>query len=259
MKKVQALLFDVDGTLADTERDGHRVAFNKAFAEAGLDWEWSVALYGELLSVTGGKERIRHYLDKYNPEFQRPGNFDQFVAGLHAAKTTHYTHLLANGEIPLRPGVERLLHEARELGLRLAIATTTTPENVSALLTYTLGESSMDWFEIIGAGDIVPAKKPAPDIYHYVMEAMNLAPEDCVAFEDSHNGIVAARDARLPTIITVNDYTRAHDFSGAMIVLDQFGEPDAPFTVLQGQAYGHQYVNIDMIRTLVAKQHAALS
>ena len=259
MKQVQALLFDVDGTLADTERDGHRVAFNMAFAEAGLDWEWSVALYGELLSVTGGKERIRHYLDRYNTAFKRPGNFDQFVAGLHAAKTTHYTRLLANGEIPLRPGVERLLREAREQELRLAIATTTTPENVTALLTYTLGEASLDWFEIIGAGDVVPAKKPAPDIYHYVMEAMNLAPENCVAFEDSHNGILAARDARLPTVITVNDYTRSHDFSGAMIVLDQFGEPDAPFTVIQGQASGHQYVDIDMIRTLVDKHYAAAS
>ena len=259
MKQVQALLFDVDGTLADTERDGHLVAFNKAFAEAGLDWVWSVELYGELLSVTGGKERIRHYLDKYLPDFRRPDHFDEFVAGLHAAKTAIYTQLLANGEIPLRPGVERLLREAREQGLRLAIATTTSPENVSALLTYTLGASSLDWFEVIGAGDVVPAKKPAPDIYHYVMEKMNLGPENCVAFEDSHNGIAAVRDARLPTIITVNDYTRSHDFTGAMIVLDQFGEPDSPFTVIEGEAYGYHYVNIDMIRTLAEKYHMAVS
>ena len=250
MKRLQALIFDVDGTLADTERDGHRVAFNLAFAEAGLDWEWNVELYGELLSVTGGKERIKFYLDRYNTDFRRPGNFDEFVAGLHAAKTTFYTRLLAQGEIPLRSGVERLLREARERNIRLAIATTTTPENVSALLNCTLGDGALEWFEVIGAGDVVPAKKPAPDIYHYVLEAMNLAPEECVAFEDSHNGILSSREARLPTIVTVNDYTRDQDFSGAAIVLDRFGEPDSPFKVLQGNACGHRYVDIAMIEAV---------
>lgn len=251
MSRVRALIFDVDGTLADTERDGHRVAFNMAFSEAGLGWEWSVELYGELLAVTGGKERIRFYLDKYNTGFRRPGNFNEFVAGLHAAKTTFYTRLLSNGEIPLRPGVERLLREAMEQGIRLAIATTTTPENVSALLNYALNPSAMDWFEVIGAGDVVPAKKPAPDIYHYVLEAMNLAPEECVAFEDSRNGILSAREARLATIVTVNDYTREHDFADAAIVLDQLGEPDRPFKVLQGDARGHDLVDLAMIRALV--------
>ena len=170
---LQALLFDVDGTLADTERDGHRIAFNQAFADAGLDWEWSPELYGELLAVTGGKERIRFYLDKYNPSFQRPAEFDSFVADLHKAKTKHYTELLNTGAIPLRPGVKRLLEEARAAGLRLAIATTTTPANVSALLKNTLGDEGESWFEVIAAGDIVPAKKPAADIYEYTLKEMN--------------------------------------------------------------------------------------
>ncbi len=255
MTALSALIFDVDGTLADTERDGHRIAFNLAFKEAGLDWVWSPELYGELLIVTGGKERIRHYLAQYNTGFEKPANFDQFVAGLHAAKTTFYTKLMSEGAIPLRPGVERLLREAREAGMRIAIATTTTPENVTALLTYTLGEASLGWFEVIGAGDVVPAKKPAPDIYHYVMEAMNLTPEQCVAFEDSFNGIRSADQARLTTIITTNGYTAEDDFTGAAVVLDQMGEPDDAFTVQSGDVFGHRYLNLDMVRAIHKAAH----
>lgn len=250
MAKLEALLFDVDGTLADTERDGHRVAFNRAFADAGLDWEWSVELYGKLLAITGGKERIRHYLDTYNTEFQRPKDLAEFIAGLHAAKTRHYTEMLGEGAIPLRPGVERLLRAARDAGLRLAIATTTTPANVSALLANTLGDDGEGWFEVIAAGDIVPAKKPAPDIYLYAMEKMHLQPEQCLAFEDSHNGILSTRDSHLATIITVNGYTHDHDFTGAALVLDSMGEPDAPFHVLAGDAGQYTYLDIPLLQDI---------
>ncbi len=255
MSTLSALIFDVDGTLADTERDGHRVAFNLAFEAAGLDWDWTPELYGELLAVTGGKERIRFYLEKYNTEFNKPGNFDEFVAGLHASKTSYYTKLMSEGAIPLRPGVERLIREAKAAGVRLAIATTTTPENVTALLTYTLGEESIGWFEVIGAGDIVPAKKPAPDIYNYVMEEMNLAPESCIAFEDSYNGIRSSVQARLTTIVTTNGYTAEDDFTGAAIVLDQMGEQDAPFSVQSGDALGHTYLNLDMVHAIHKAAH----
>jgi len=247
---LQALLFDVDGTLADTERDGHRVAFNQAFAEAGLDWVWSVELYGKLLAVTGGKERIRHYLDHYNTEYERPAALDDFIIGLHQSKTWHYTELLNTGAIPLRLGVMRLLQEARAAGLRLGIATTTTPANVSALLKNTLGEEGESWFEVIAAGDIVPAKKPAPDIYTYAMQAMNLSAKDCIAFEDSENGIQSSMGADLKTIITINDYTATHDFSGAAIVLDCFGESDHPFTVIEGDAGNKNCVDLEFVNAL---------
>ncbi|MBD3671195.1 MAG: HAD family hydrolase [Gammaproteobacteria bacterium] len=250
MPELKALLFDVDGTLADTERDGHRVAFNAAFRDAGLDWEWSEALYGELLSVTGGKERIRHYLDQYNTEFERPDHLDEFIAGLHKAKTAHYTRMLAEGAIPMRPGVKRLIQEARESGLRLAVATTTTPENVTALLEHALEAGSTDWFEVIAAGDIVPAKKPAPDIYTWAMDKMKLSPQECIAFEDSRNGILSSHAAGLKTIITVNGYTAEDDFSGAAIVLDSFGEPDAPFHVLDGDAAGKPCLDIELVKAL---------
>jgi len=253
--KLEALIFDVDGTLADTERDGHRVAFNQAFAEAGLDWDWSVDLYEKLLAVTGGKERMHYYLDHFNQDFPRPAALDEFIAGLHKSKTKHYTELLGQGAIPLRPGVERLLNEAREAGLRLAVATTTTPANVEALLVNTLGPDSMGWFEVIAAGDIVPAKKPAPDIYDYALQAMKLQPAQCLAFEDSENGIKSSMGAKLTTIITINDYTRDHDFNEAALVLDQFGEPGQPFTVLQGETEG-EYLNVELLRQIHAKHHA---
>ncbi|MBN2606575.1 MAG: HAD family hydrolase [Thiotrichales bacterium] len=250
MSKLQALLFDVDGTLADTERDGHRVAFNMAFEDAGLDWSWDEALYGELLAVTGGKERIRFYLDKFNTDFEKPENFDDFVKGLHESKTNFYTQLMAEGKIPLRTGVERLIKEAREAGMRMAVVTTTTPANVTALLESTLGPDSESWFEVIAAGDIVPAKKPAPDIYHWALEQMNLTPEDAIAFEDSSNGIQSSAAANLKTIVTINEYTKDDDFSDAVVVLDHMGEPGQPFTLLSGETFGQDYLDLALVHKI---------
>jgi HAD superfamily hydrolase (TIGR01509 family) len=247
-----ALLFDVDGTLADTERDGHRPAFNQAFQDAGLDWHWDVALYGKLLAVTGGKERMKYYIDHFRPDYRKPENFDDLVAELHKAKTRHYMALAAQGGIPMRPGVKRLLNEARAAGLRLAIATTTTPENVTVLLEHSLGSGTQGWFEVIAAGDIVPAKKPAPDIYHYALEKMGLNPADCLAFEDSENGLRASLGAGLKTLVTVNDYTLDHDFTGAMVVLSDLGEPGAPNRRLAGADLNQPFVDVAYLRTLHA-------
>ncbi|ANB01057.1 HAD family hydrolase [Ectothiorhodospira sp. BSL-9] len=232
---LKALIWDVDGTLADTERDGHRVAFNEAFAEAGLDWHWSVERYAGLLAVTGGKERIRYFLKQDAPTFEAPEDLDAFVAGLHARKTARFAAMLEQGRIPLRPGVERLLQEARASGVRLAIATTTSPANVEGLLRANLGEASIGWFQVIGAGDVVPDKKPAPDIYHHVLEGLDLSPAACLAIEDSGHGLAAALGAGIGTVMTVNGYTADEDFTGALAVLDHLGEPGRPCRVLRGE------------------------
>ncbi len=237
---LKALLFDVDGTLADTERDGHRPAFNAAFREFGLDWDWDVARYGELLAVTGGKERMRYYVERFRPDYSKPSDFEDLIVALHKAKTRHYTELLAGGGIPLRPGVERLLREARTAGLILGVATTTTPENVTALLRHSLAEDGGDWFAVIAAGDIVPAKKPAPDIYVWAMRQLGLRPEECLAFEDSENGLRASLGAGIQTVVTINDYPRDHDFSGALAVLRDLGGVGAPYQRLDAAGAGER-------------------
>lgn len=254
MGQLEALIFDVDGTLANTEKDAHRVAFNRAFADVGLPWDWSVELYGKLLKVTGGKERIRFYIDDWQPEVPQVGDLTAFIKDLHARKTQHYCDLLANEVLPLRPGVRRLIDEARAKGIRLAIATTTTPDNVTALLTHSFAPDAIDWFEVIAAGDMVPKKKPAPDIFLYALEKMNLRADQCVAFEDSHNGWLSARDANLTTVITVNNYTDTQDFTGADLVLDNLGEPDQPFTVISGNAGWTTYFDVAFAAELLRRK-----
>ena len=250
---LQALIFDVDGTLANTERDAHLAAFNQAFATIGLDWHWSNELYHELLKVTGGKERIKHYITDYLEEFDvtpYAENVGEFAKIVHAIKTENFISIISAGDLPLRTGVERLLREAKSAGLKLAIATTTTPANVDAIITHSIGKQWLDHFEIIAAGDMVPNKKPAGDIYTLALEHMGLEPEEALAFEDSQNGIHAATDAGLKSIITVNSYTATHSFDDALVVLSDLGEPNHAFTVLAGAPTEHTYVNVAYLQEL---------
>lgn len=221
---LRALLFDVDGTLADTE-EAHRQAFNQAFAELGFDWRWDRELYRNLLRVTGGKERLRHYWRLHHPDLAAHGDAVERAAEIHRVKTVHYVAMMrSGGAIPLRPGIAPLLNAAREAGLLLAIATTTTYDNIESLLKANLGTEAITWFGAIGAGDCVLQKKPAPDIYFWVMEKLGVAPAECLAFEDSQNGLVSATRAGLATVVSVNAYTEGQDFGSALKVLPDLSD-----------------------------------
>ncbi len=213
---LEALLFDVDGTLAETE-EVHREAFNEAFKQAGLDWHWDTPLYHELLGVTGGKERILYHVEREGL------NKDDFpferVAELHGAKTEVYVSRVNEGLIELRPGIKELLLEARAANMRLAIATTTSRVNIERLIRATLGEEGLSWFEVYVTGDRVAKKKPDPEIYELCLHDMNLPASSCLAIEDAPQGLASSLGAGIKTIITESAYSAGKDFTGAIKVL----------------------------------------
>lgn len=222
----KAIVFDVDGTLADTE-DVHRQAYNRTFAEAGLPWHWDPALYARLLEVTGGKERMRHFVEGFAPDFERPADLDALILRLYRRKTELYTAVVRDGGMPLRPGIAELIRRAHAGGVRLAVATTTAMENVEALFDANLGPGWPRLFDVLGCGDQVPRKKPAPDIYRWVLDRLGLQAADCVALEDSAVGLAAARGAGLRTFVTVTAYTRGQSFEGAQAVFEDLADLDA--------------------------------
>ncbi|SPF79499.1 HAD-IA family hydrolase [Pseudoprimorskyibacter insulae] len=202
-----ALIFDVDGTLAETE-EAHRAAFNRCFLEAGLDWHWSQADYAKLLKVTGGKERMQHHRDACGS-----GPCDDQIAALHRRKTAIYGDIIHGGGLALRPGIDALMGSARAAGLKLAVATTTSRANVDALTRACWGRDAAHVFDVIAAGDEVPRKKPAPDVYDLALSRLGLPPDQCIALEDSRNGLVSAKGAGLRVLVVPATYTQdeTHD------------------------------------------------
>lgn len=218
--QARALIFDVDGTIAETE-EVHRKAFNAAFAKTGLDWCWGRAIYKRLLQVAGGKERIRAFDElRGGPPLLSVAD----IAELHRIKTTIYGELIAGGGCPLRPGIHDLLAAARRRGQRLAIATTTSRDNIDVLLTAALGKDWADLFVAIVAGDEVPSKKPAPDVYLEVLSRLRLPASECLAIEDSGNGLISASLAGIPVLISRSAYFRDDDFSAALLAVDDLTE-----------------------------------
>jgi HAD superfamily hydrolase (TIGR01509 family) len=224
---LKALIFDVDGTLADTE-SAHRQAFNAAFRDVGLDWHWSESLYAGLLDVTGGKERLQHYWQLVDPRQAGASHARSTIDAVHAIKTRHYDALAGAGQLPLRPGILRLIRAAGEAGMAVAIATTTTPANIDALLRMPFGGNWRSLFAAVCDAASAANKKPAPDVYLAALDKLTLRAGDCLAFEDSHNGLRAACAAGIPTIVTPTAYTRGHEFGGALMQRPHLGDPEHP-------------------------------
>ncbi len=256
---LKAVLFDVDGTLSETE-EAHRAAFNETFRAEGLNWHWNREQYRGLLSVAGGRERIRFFIDTNRPDMfgrEADQDLDGWIARLHKDKTRRYGEKLSGGELKLRSGVERLVRGVRDSGLRLAIATTTSRINVDHLLANNMERDAADCFEVFGTGESATDKKPAPDVYLWVLEKLALPPEACIAIEDSANGLHAARGAGIPTMIATSPYTEGGDFTGAAAVMDRLGEPDRPFRILHGDSRGKTFVDVELLRHWHSQNAAA--
>ncbi|MBN1227763.1 MAG: HAD-IA family hydrolase [Deltaproteobacteria bacterium] len=224
MSEIKALFFDQDGVIIDTEKDGHRVAFNETFKKFGYEFQWDIEKYHELLQISGGKERMRHY-------FQAEGFFsnlnkdkeDQLIADLHKAKTEIFINLIESGKLPLRPGIKRLMKEAMAADILLGICTTSNERAANTIAKKILKEIE---FSFVLAGDIVSKKKPDPEIYLLALKKTGLKPEECVVVEDSRNGVLAAKNAGMYVIATTNVYTEEEDLSEADIIVTCLGDPD---------------------------------
>ena len=248
---LEALIFDVDGTLAETE-EAHRKSFNEAFAAFGVDWCWDKELYRELLQVTGGKERLQHYIDAWKPRGSEVV-LARF-AEIYDETSVRYAALVNAGGAPARPGVRRLITEAHERGVRLAIATTSLRGSIDVVLRAMFGEEGPSWFAVIAAGDVVARKKPALDVYRFVLDTLGCGAGSCVAIEDLENGVKAARAAGLPVIAAPSYYLKGDDFSLATSVLSDLGEPDRPCRQIGGLRFDRDYVDIDGLNGWLSKR-----
>jgi len=251
MRKLKAIIFDVDGTLAATE-ETHRQAFNAAFKEFDIPFQWSVSEYIELLNISGGKERILKFLQ--SKEFKAPvnGSLRDYTLKVHQRKSEIYREKLIAGHIGLRNGVERLIKEARQKGISMAIATSTSTANVETVLKSALSEDALSYFETLVSCDLVADKKPSPAVYQYALANLGLKPENCIVIEDTSNGNRSALAAGIQTVISTHPLTVDEDFTGASLIIDQLGEPEKHFTVSSGNSYGAGYVDVDLLEKIIS-------
>jgi len=252
---LRAVLFDVDGTLADTEALGHRPAYNRAFRELGLQFRWGPKLYRRLLKQPGGRERLKYYFESERPplgehQAEADANMDAWVSRVHELKSRHFKRYMRHGRVPLRAGIARIMREARESGVQLAIVTNASRKTLHPVLRYSMGPELAAEIAVIASGEEVRNKKPAPDLYRLAMQRLGVTPEECVVLEDSEMGLEAAYAAGLPAVVTINSDTLAQDFSEAALVVSSLGEPGAPTRVLRGELGQYPWVTLDTLRRI---------
>lgn len=252
---LRAILFDVDGTLADTEALGHRPAYNRAFRELGLQFRWGPKLYRKLLKQPGGRERLKHFFVEYHPplgehQAEADANMDAWVSRVHETKSRFFKRYMRHGRIPLRAGIARIMREARQAGLQLAIVTNASRKTLYPVLRYSMGPELAAEVAVIASGEEVHNKKPAPDLYRLAMQRLGIMPDECVALEDSEMGLEAACAAGVSAVVTVNADTRAQDFSEAALVVSSLGEPGAPTRVIHGHLAGRPWVTLETLRQI---------
>lgn len=240
---LKALVFDVDGTLADTE-ETHRAAYNAAFVEHALPWYWTHQRYAALLGVSGGRERLRYAIRSHAMGSAERARLLRMVPALHETKTRLYAEFVAAGRVHLRPGIARLISEARAAGLDLALVSSTTPANIDALLSANLGERARDWFRVLVDGGHVAQRKPAPDIFKRALDQLDQPAAHCVAFEDSADGVAAASAAGMFTVGLPNAWSAGHSLRGAQLVLDHLGEPEQPLPGPAAAQVGSDYLEL---------------
>jgi HAD superfamily hydrolase (TIGR01509 family) len=261
----RALIFDCDGVLGDTEPYGHLLAFNQMWKKLNVPWTWSKEQYGEKLKIGGGKERMASLFSDADflarvmiPESEEER--EALVALWHKEKTNLYAQIISSGAVPVRPGIKRISEEALKAGWELAVASTSAPKAVEAVLRYAVGEISAKF--IILCGDAVRAKKPAPDIYDLALERLGLAPGQCVALEDSRNGMLAAYRAGIAVVVTVSEYTTKEDFCEADLVVDSLGDPGGPKAKVLANPAGAklgEYVTLEVLSKVIENSAAKSS
>lgn len=259
---LRAVLFDVDGTLADTEALGHRPAYNRAFRELGLSFRWGPKLYRKLLRQPGGRERLKYYFLNYQPalgvhEAQMRADLDAWVNQVHELKSRYFRRYMRRGRVPLRAGVARLMREAHGAGIKLAIVTNASLRTLEPVLKYTIGPELAAEVSVIASGEEVRHKKPAPDLYRLALQRLGITPSECIALEDSEMGLEAAAAAGVSAVVTVNSDTSAQDFTEAALVVSSLGEPGAPMRVIKGALIERGWVTIDTLRTLCERKPTA--
>ena len=250
MAQIKGFFFDQDGVIIDTEKDGHRVAFNRTFKDFGFDFEWSVEDYHGLLQVAGGKERMRHYLHTVGfGQPLDPSKEDELIKQLHQHKTDLFVRLLEDNELPLRPGIHRIMREINQLDLILGVCTTSNQRSAQAVTQSMLGDIR---FDLVLAGDVVSRKKPDPEIYLLALEKSGLHPDEAIVIEDSQNGVSAAKAAGLYVVATTNYYTEQEDLSQADIVVTCLGDPQGERGVLRAGGERLDYSGVLSAQQLMA-------